>query len=380
MNIGELRVAFDREIFLLQEFGGVSNAFARLIYEFGSDASLGVQPEFTFSISNNYHLMQVDLAKQKLEYSKRFFFQPKSGLETLLTLGPVRQLNSLWAGGTVPKCKADIFHATYYRPTVPERLKGQKLAITVHDFIPEKLGWTGVRNPHIGKRKLCLKSDLIVCVSNETANELQEMYKVSSDRIFVVPHGCSPISSSLSSKDNPDTFQILYVGQRSGYKNFAVLVDALHLLISQKIDFRLVVAGPSLLDSEIKNLNAKIGSDTWVFELTPTDDRLLDLYDQATVHCVTSELEGFGMTILESMARGTPVVATDIPVFHEVGGASMQYFSKGNAESLAVEISKFTDTSYRKNQVAKALGHAQMHTWKASANKLAEAYKKVGNR
>jgi glycosyltransferase involved in cell wall biosynthesis len=380
MNLGGLRVAFDREIFLLQEFGGVSNAFARLIYEFGSDTSLGVQPEFTFSISNNYHLMQVDTAKQNLRYSKRFFFQPKSGLETLLTLGPIRQLNSLWAGGAVPERKSDIFHATYYRPTVPERLKGRKLAITVHDFIPEKLGWSGVRNPHIGKRKLCLKSDLIVCVSNETANELQEMYKVGSDRVSVVPHGCSPVSSSFPRKDDPDTFQILYVGQRGGYKKFPVLVDALHLLSSQKFEFKLVVAGSSLSDSEIKNLNAKIGSDNWVFELTPTDDRLIDLYDQSTIHCVTSELEGFGMTILESMARGTPVVATDIPVFHEVGGASMQYFSKGNAESLAVEISKFTDTSYRKNQAAKALGHAQMHTWKASANKLAEAYKKVGNR
>jgi len=380
MNLGELRVAFDREIFLLQEFGGVSNAFAKIIYEFGSDMSLGVKPEFTFSISNNYHLMQIAAARQNLRYSKRFFFQPKSGLETLLTLGPVRQLNSLWAGGAVPERKSDIFHATYYRPTVPERLKGRKLVITVHDFIPEKLGWAGVRNPHIGKRKLCLKSDLIVCVSNETANELQEMYKVGSDRISIVPHGCNPVSSLSPRKDYPDTFQILYVGQRSGYKNFAVLVDALHLLISQKIEFKLVIAGPSLSDPEIKNLNAKIGSDNWVFELTPTDDRLIDLYDQSTIHCVTSELEGFGMTILESMARGTPVVATDIPVFHEVGGSSMQYFSKGNAESLAVEITKFTDISYRKNQATKALAHARMHTWKASAIKLAEAYKKVGNR
>jgi glycosyltransferase involved in cell wall biosynthesis len=380
MNLGELRVAFDREIFLLQEYGGVSNAFAKIIYEFGSDMSLGVKPEFTFSISNNYHLMQVAAARQHLRYSKRFFFQPKSGLETLLTLGPVRQLNSLWAGGAVPERKSDIFHATYYRPTVPERLKGRKLAITVHDFIPEKLGWAGVRNPHIGKRKLCLKSDLIVCVSNETANELQEMYKVGSDRISIVPHGCNPVSSLSPRKDNPDIFQILYVGQRSGYKNFAVLVDALHLLILQKIEFKLVIAGPSLSDSETKNLNAKIGIDTWVFELTPTDNRIIDLYDQATIHCVTSEFEGFGMTILESMARGTPVVATDIPVFHEVGGSSMQYFSKGNAESLAVEISKFTDMSYRKNQATKALAYAQMHTWKASAIKLAEAYKKVGNR
>ena len=380
MKLAELRVAFDREIFLLQEFGGVSNAFAKLIYEFNSDKSIGVKPEFTFSISNNYHLMQVDAANQILNYSKRFFFQPKSGLETLVTLGPVRQLNSLWAGGAVPKCKSDILHATYYRPTIPERLKGRKLAMTVHDFIPEKLGWTGVRNPHIGKRKLCLKADLIVCVSNETANELQEMYRVGSDRVSVVPHGCSPVNSLFTRKENPDTFQILYVGQRGGYKKFSVLVDALHLLSSQKIDFKLVVAGPSLSDSEIKNLNAKIGSDSWVLELTPTDDRLSDLYDQSSVHCVTSELEGFGMTILESMARGTPVVATDIPVFHEVGGASMQYFSKGNAESLAVEISKFTDMTYRKNQATKALGHAQKHTWKAAANKLAEAYKKVGNR
>jgi glycosyltransferase involved in cell wall biosynthesis len=378
MNLGEISVAFDREIFLLQEFGGVSHAFAQLISEFSSNPSLGIQPEFTFNTSNNYHLMQAATARQNLRYAKRFFFQPKSGLETLFTLGPVRQINSLWAGGSVPRIKADIFHATYYRPTLPERLKSRKLAVTVHDFIPEKLGWTGVRNPHIGKRKLCLNSDLIVSVSNETANELQEIYKIEADRISVVPHGCSPIDSLPAKKENSDTFQILYVGHRGGYKKFAVLVDALHSFVSRKIEFQLIIAGPALSNQEIQDLNTKLGSRSWIFELTPSDDRLINLYDEATIHCVTSELEGFGMTILESMARGTPVVASDIPVFHEVGGESMQYFKKGDSESLAAELSKFTEESYRKNQAAKALAHAQMHTWKFSATKLADAYKKVG--
>jgi len=380
MNLGEISVAFDREIFLLQEYGGVSHAFAQLISEFNSNHSLGIQPEFTFNISNNYHLMQVAAARQNLRHAKRFFFQPKSGLETMLTLGPVRQINSLWAGGSVPRIKADILHATYYRPTVPERLKSRKLAVTVHDFIPEKLGWTGVRNPHIGKRKLCLNSDLIVSVSNETANELQEMYRIESDRISIVPHGCSPIDSLSSRKENSDTFQILYVGHRGGYKKFAVLVDALHSLVSRKIEFQLVIAGPALSNQEILNLNAKLGRDSWIFELTPSDNRLIYLYDKASIHCVTSELEGFGMTILESMARGTPVVASDIPVFHEVGGESMQYFNRGDSESLAAEIYKFTDTGFRKGQAAKALAHAQTRTWKSSATKLADAYRKVGFR
>jgi mannosyltransferase len=378
MNLSEISVAFDREIFLLQEFGGVSHAFAQLISEFDSDHSLGIRPEFTFNISSNYHLMEVAIARQNLRYAKRFFFQPKSGLETLLTLGPVRQINSLWAGGFVPRIKAEIFHATYYRPTVPERLKSRKLAVTVHDFIPEKLGWTGVRNPHIGKRKLCLNSDLIVSVSNETANELQEMYNIESDRISIVPHGCSPVDSLPLRKDNLDTLQVLYVGHRGGYKKFTVLVDALHSLVSRKIDFNLVIAGPALSDQEIQNLNSKLGNRAWVFELTPSEDRLNHLYDQATVHCVTSELEGFGMTILESMARGTPVVATDIPVFHEVGGDSLRYFNRSDSESLAFEISRFTDSSYRKSQAEKGLVHAQTRTWKSSATKLAEAYKKVG--
>jgi glycosyltransferase involved in cell wall biosynthesis len=158
------------------------------------------------------------------------------------------------------------------------------------------------------------------------------------------------------------------------------LVDALHLIASRKIAFKLVIAGPVLSSIEIENLNAKLGNSAWVFELTPSAERLNQLYDEASIHCVTSELEGFGMTILEAMARATPVIATDIPVFHEVGGNSLRYFVKGDAESLAFEISKFTDLTYRNMQAERALVHAKLHTWQSSAAKLAGAYKKVGNR
>jgi hypothetical protein len=109
---------------------------------------------------------------------RRKFIQSRSGYSTLLSYGVVRTLSSMWAGGRSPSNPVDIFHATYYRPTYYESRKSKKLAITVHDFIPEKLGWLGIRNPHIGKKALAKKAYA------KTKKELQDLrQKVSKENL-----------------------------------------------------------------------------------------------------------------------------------------------------------------------------------------------------
>jgi glycosyltransferase involved in cell wall biosynthesis len=312
---------------------------------------------------------------------RRNFIQARSGYSTLLSYGPVRTLSSMWAGGRSPSNPVDIFHATYYRPTYYESRKSKKLAITIHDFIPEKLGWLGVRNPHIGKKALTKKADLIFCVSEQTAQDLFDLYGISGDRVRVVGHGIH-IKSNKSKNYEIKILEgksILYVGHRAGYKNFEILISAIKELRKTDKAITLTVAGPSLDLRETLHLNSILGPEAWRSFINPNDEILQNLYSSSVIHCVTSHLEGFGMTILESMSHGTPVVLTDIPVFHEVAGTAGIYFDRHSVTDLVEKISEaMKDVGYREQSIL-VRNHAEKYSWNDSAQKVSYAYQDAMN-
>jgi glycosyltransferase involved in cell wall biosynthesis len=371
-----VKVAYDREIFLFQEYGGVSKYFSRIITEFLNVQSLGIEPALTFQKSKNFYLNE---QFPELLTPPRFFFQPKGGLGTLLTLGPTRSLLSRWSGGKSKTSKADIFHATYYRPTVYEIPKGSKVAVTIHDFIPEKLGWTGVRNPHIGKKSLCKRADLIFCISNVTAVDLMERYGVSETKIKVIHHGFDLKKApalEVEGRDNgPPT--ILYIGHRGGYKNFQVLVEALRNSNSKGVGLRLVTVGPDLIKSEVDQYSDLLSNGSWIHRGNVSDDELDRLYQGATLHCVTSLMEGFGMTILESMSFGTPVILSDIPIFREVAGAAGIYFDPSDSDDLLCKVIDSLQPMELVKSRQKVYEHVSGRDWTHVATKYAEAYRNL---
>lgn len=376
--MAQIGVNFDREIFISQRHGGISHSFSKLIEQFLVDKELGIQPKFSFSKSDNEHLREVlKSANLKLD-PQRKFFAAKSGYSTGLTLGPIRAISSLWAGGNSIHPRTEIFHATYYRPNPFERIPGQKLVCTVHDFIPEKLGWHGLRNPHIGKKRLVLKADLIICVSQTTADELKDYFGISDERVEVVHHGVDAAESVLPKEavSNPDRPSILYVGHRSGYKNFTTLLKSLNIL-RPKMDFKLIVAGPILTTGEVELLNSLAGEENWIFVESPSDVELKRLYREAAVHCVTSKMEGFGMTILESMAQGTPTIVSSIGVFKEICGESGIYFNEVEPEDLATKLLDVLGGLNYKELSSMSLSKAASFSWNKSASKLASAYSKI---
>jgi glycosyltransferase involved in cell wall biosynthesis len=370
--MSELSVAYDREIFLLQKIGGVSNFFSSLISRFSSDKSYGINPHFTFERTNNFHLT----TKFTEFIPQRGFLQANGGWSTLLTLGLIREYSSLWAGGKTKKVKADLFHATYYRPTRIEKYSGRKLVVSVHDFIPEKLGWTGVRNPHIGKERLCKNSDLVICVSQSTAQDLMEFYGIQPDRVKVIHHGVDLVHSAVAKKVS-DKPSILYVGHREGYKNFKVLINAIRIALRSKVEIELVTVGPPLAPHELIENQDILLTRSWRHIENPPKSELESLYSSSTLHCVTSTMEGFGMTILESMAHGTPVILSDIPVFREVGGVAGCYFEPTSSEDLFEKILWALDSENYVDLSRKSLKLAQVNSWEHVAALYALAYHNI---
>lgn len=372
----DLVVGFDREIFLHQTHGGVSRGFASLISEFMSSNAYEIDAQLLFSKSSNYYIREIF---PKLEDSRRFF-KAKSGWSTLATYGIMREFSSMWAGGRNPQSHIDVLHATYYRPLLFNKLSADKLVLTIHDFIPEKLGWTGFRNPHIGKKTLSKKADLVICVSEVTKNELMERYDFEEERIRVIHQGVVlPINQTSKVEMDSDPY-LLFVGHRGGYKNFMEFLDAFSLVRTRFPEMKLVLVGPSLSEFEGKCLEKKAGNGYWRALPTQSDVELGSLYRAAFAHVVASSMEGFGMTILESMAQATPVIINDIPIFHEVAGPAGNYFSPNAPDSLlaAIEFLSVENNYTRMSQLA--LNRSLGFSWHHAAARHASAYKETFSR
>ena len=377
MGLTLMKVFYDSEMFLLQNNGGVSRYFSEIISTFVVNEKLGIEPILTFKKSNNQYLQSMnDKNLIKISPVSIPYFSPISAKKMLLTYGGLKNLNSSISGAIkVGSARNGMFHATYYRPNLWESFGNKTLAITVHDFIPEKLGWNGIKNPHLGKRKLAKRADIIFCVSQSTANDLHEFYKVSDTKVHVVPHGVSEVSTldeklKLSLKAN-----ILYVGGRWGYKNFEQLASAMSILWQKGFDIQLNTIGPKFSTEEVEVYFKPEFRKYWTHFEKVSDEKLYELYSSASMLVVTSKMEGFGLPILESYSRGTLVLASDIPVFREVCGSLGRYFQIGNPESLVDCIHRGLEECLNPNLISELLLYASRFSWKNSAEKMATVYK-----
>jgi glycosyltransferase involved in cell wall biosynthesis len=372
-----MEVYYDSEMFLLQNNGGVSRYFSEIISAYLSDQKIGIEPVLTFTRSDNQYLKEMnDKNLINIRSIRVPYYSPVSAKRMLLTYGVLKTANSTISSAIkVGQARGKMFHATYYRPNILESLGYKNLAITIHDFIPEKLGWNGIKNPHLGKRKLTKRADIIFCVSESTANDLYEIYKVPEDNVHIIPHGVSNLSTLEKKLKSSGRINILYVGGRWGYKNFKQLAEAMNILWEKGFDIQLRTVGSKFSPTEIETYFKPMFRKNWKNFEKVSDYELYALYSSATMLVVTSKMEGFGLPILESFSQGTLVLASDIPVFREVCGSSGKYFEIGNVESLVESIEQSLEDAFNPNLISDRLSHASKFSWNNAAEKMSLVYK-----
>jgi glycosyltransferase involved in cell wall biosynthesis len=164
-------------------------------------------------------------------------------------------------------------------------------------------------------------AERVICVSRFTAADVCERYGVSDERIRVVPNAPSlPIGDTQP----PASGYILAVGDLRPKKNLDRLVAAWRRADTGR---RLVIAG--------------LGSGPWPDVETPgfLDDARLDaLLRGADLLVHPSLYEGFGLVVVEAMARGVPVACADATALPEVAGGAAELFDPLDAEAIAAAL------------------------------------------
>jgi glycosyltransferase involved in cell wall biosynthesis len=195
------------------------------------------------------------------------------------------------------------------------------------------------------------KAGHIACDSNATRDALVSKGGVPFERTSVVPNGphpsCSPEAEPAADIDAARLLgprgvftDLLHVGSTIQRKRIDVLLRVFDALRSSHRSLRLLrVGGPFTAPQQAMVRDLGLGESVVVL---PTLDRstLASVYRRSTLLLMTSEREGFGLPVLEALACGTPVVASDIASMREVGGFAVAYCPVNDVETWYRTVSR----------------------------------------
>jgi alpha-1,3-rhamnosyl/mannosyltransferase len=215
---------------------------------------------------------------------------------------------------------ADVVH--HPLPALIARA-GAPQVVTVHDLAFDAL--PGAFDPRFAvyarraHRRAARGADAVVCPSHATAAELDARWGVGAT---VVAHGPGQ-ELPVVARGEPRHF--LYVGDAEPRKDVAVLLAAhARYRATARAPLPLVLAGTATaVDSGVRVAGR------------PDADALAELHAHAAALVHPSRHEGFGLTVLEALAAGTPVIAADTPAVREVAGAHARYVGPGDVDALA---------------------------------------------
>lgn len=325
-----IRILLDHQIFTMQTYGGISRMFVELYKEF--EKSKEVEPILPILFSDNEYIKEI-----KKVWS--IFPKNKSFVKKLLYY----VVNRIYSTLVLIKGDYEIFQPTYYDPYFLPFLKGKPFVLVVydmtHEIFPENVS---IQDRTIEwKKRLVHKANRIVAISENTKKDIIKFYNIDKSKIDVV---YLATSMKLPKKDlNIDLPKryVLFVGNRSGYKNFEFFFKSISNILKEDKDLYLVCAGSSsFTEYEIKMFN-EYGLEDRVKHIKFMDDEeLAYIYSKAICFVFPSLYEGFGIPVLEAFACNCPVVLSNTSSLPEVGGDAVVYFDPKDEKSIEEGVSR----------------------------------------
>jgi glycosyltransferase involved in cell wall biosynthesis len=274
----------------------------------------------------------------------------------------------------------DILHETYYSKTSVAPL-GCKTVLTVFDMIHELYPdffakWDPTRDE---KRAAVARADHIICISENTQQDLIRLLGVPAEKTTVVHLGFALTQSQAVILPEPRKPFLLFVGSRGGYKNFNSLLEAYSSRSALKNNYDLVAFGGGGFSAKEQGLIADLGlSMAQVRQMNGDDDILAELYRQATLFVYPSLYEGFGIPPLESMSFGCPVVCSNTSSIPEVVGNAAVLFDPHQSSLIADAIETVTsDKALLTNLRQRGRARVELFSWQECAKQTLEVYRKV---
>jgi len=274
-----------------------------------------------------------------------------------------------WA---VRRDRLDALLTQYFCPPVPAR----RQVVVVHDvlfedfpeFFPPRTRWRNRLLVRLSARRAAQ----VLTVSEYSRAAIASAYRLPVDDVGVVHNGAAPPAGGAEHQRDTTAPFVLAVGRLEPRKNTALLLRAFAARRSR--GGRLVVVGSP--DGESPEVLRALAEQEGVEHLGSVSPEELDeLYRTASALVFPSAGEGWGIPVLEALAHGCPVVASDRTAIPEAGGPACTYFDPGapDAEALLASLVDDALAGTLPHDPGAALAQVRARTWDGSAQELAAA-------
>jgi len=257
-------------------------------------------------------------------------------------------------------------------------LAKRPLVTTVHDveaeLVPESLNARGQMYMRFS-RELARGSDRIIVPFEWTKRQVTSIYRIPTERIRVVNYGVDHSSFYPLRRARGSKKRILYVGEINRLKGVGVLLDAFSIVLREIKEVQMTFVGKGLDQDELNDLARRLRIESHVLFTGFVPDRKLPYYyHQADVFVWPSRL-GFGLTLLQAMACGLPVVAARAAEIPDLIGSSGLLVEPDSPRELAGAIIRIlSDPRLSAALGRKARVTAQAYSWERMAKETLRVY------
>ena len=369
-----MRIFIDGYIFWIQREGGISRHWSELLSKM---AELSSGSQF-------YLYLRPYSVKALLEHPNLNLLETKTNLPVAVYN---RMENSL-ISWHIWRNRPDVFHSTYYTRT---NALGTPNVVTVYDTIYELFPHCfppGIDHLFGRKREVILSADKIIAISQSTKRDLISVYGLPEEKIEVIYPGIDtevfkPVENDGLKTDFRERYGLsnpyfLHVGRRMGYKNFGALLKAFGNSRLKEDYMLLVIGGESRLCSEEHEIIERGElSECVKFLGQLSTDELILAYSSAHAFVMSSLYEGFGLPVLEAMACGTPVIASNSSSMPEVAGNAAILFSPRDRDSIVDALERVAQESVRVDLIEGGFERVKLFSWDEAARRTLGVYEEV---
>lgn len=364
---------------------------------------LEIDQENEYVLFFDFHVREKDIKKFSRPNVKIKFY-PFSDYKKYLP----GAYNEILGMATLMHEHLDVIHSTSPLSRIPTSYRG-KTIVTVHDLasykVPEVFPKIKIAKFKAVTSLMIGKADRIIAVSNSTKKDICEIFKCKEDKVRVIYSGLDKrfFEESMAGREkimnkfginNAETKYILFLGTLEPVKNISRLFEAFKIFKNtlkktnqnrhgEKYDYKLVMAGKrGWLAEEYKKMarDMDLGKSV-IFTGYVIGDEVAPLFKNAEFFVMPSLYEGFGTTVLEAFAAGTPAIVSNVSSIPEIAGDAAILVNPINVQEISDAMIKLAeDDKMRYDLRQKGFKQVEKFNWEKCARETLEVYKSLGKK